>query len=200
MRRPRVPQWSAVIVAVIVGVTACGGSSDGKKPSASTLLSAGLAAEQKGQLDAARQLFEQVLAKDPGNVYAHYNLGVLAQQDDDTTTALQEYGRALAADPRYVPALFNEATIWGTTNPTLAIATYRQIVQLQPKAPTAYLNLGLLEEQAGQRKQALRDLLTALHQDPTLASRLPRKLLNQVGSAASSSPSPSALASPSPSG
>ena len=182
-------------VAAAVALTACSGSSSGKKATPSTLLAAGLAAQQKGDLVGAHALFEQVLRKQPGNVFAHYNLGVIAQQQNDTATALQQYGEALAGNPNYVPALFNEATIFGTSNPTLAIATYRQIIKLQAQAPTAYLNLGLLEEQAGQHKQAANDLLVALHQDPTLASRLPAKLMKKLSKAASAS----ASATPSPS-
>lgn len=188
----------AVLVGVAVFVSGCGGGSDGKKATPSTLLAAGLAAEQKGDLVGARSLFEQLLRKQPNNVYAHYNLGVIAQQQHDPATALQEYGEALASDPNYVPALYNEATIWGASNPTLAIATYRQIIKLQAQAPTAYLNLGLLEEQAGQHKAAISHLLTALHQDPSLVSNLPPKIKAQLAKA--SSASPAATPSPSASG
>lgn len=186
----------AVVSVVAILVSACGGGSDTDKATPSSLLGAGLAAEKKGDLVGARALFEQLLRKQPNNVYAHYNLGVIDQQQNDTAAALQEYGEALASNPNYVPALYNEATIWGGSNPTLAIATYRQIIKLQAHAPTAYLNLGLLEEQAGQHKAAVSHLLTALHQDPSLTSRLPPNLatkLAKTGSASSSAtPTPSA--------
>jgi Tfp pilus assembly protein PilF len=187
-------------VVALAALTACSGSSGGtdKNASAATLLAAGIKAETQGDNNGARQLFQQVLAKEPGNLYAHYNLGVIAQAEQDNPTALQEYGVALATNPSYVPALFNEATIYAATNPTLAVATYHQVIKLQPHAPTAYLNLGLLEAQLGQTAQAVRDLSTAIHQDPTLAKSLPKKLLNKVGKAAtqspSSTPSPSASA------
>jgi tetratricopeptide (TPR) repeat protein len=191
--RPWPSRFATSVLAVATLAACSGGSAGGKPPTVTSLLNAGIAAQQQGRVDAARQLFEQVLAKDPGNVYAHYDLGVIAQGANDKQTALHEYGAALVANPRYVPALFNEATIWAATDPSLAMATYRQIVQLQPQAPTAYLNLGLLEVKAGQRAAGVRDLNTALHQDPTLATGVPKKLRTQVGRYANqhASPTPS---------
>lgn len=178
------------VVALLGSLTACGGGSDGKQADASTLLAAGIKAQQQGNATAARQLFEQVLAKQPNNFYAHYNLGVLDQQAKDTAAALREYGAALTINPAYVPAMFNEATIFAATDPSLAIATYRKVVALQPKAPTAYLNLGLLEAAHGELPQGIKDLTTALHQDPSLGPQIPPSLLKKVGAAANSTPSP----------
>jgi len=177
-------------VALFGLLTACGGGSDGKPADPSTLLAAGIKAQQQGDTNAARQLFEQVLAKQPSNFYAHYNLGVLDQQAKDTAAALREYGAALTINPSYVPAMFNEATIFATTDPALAIATYRKVVALQPKAPTAYLNLGLLEAAHGELAQGIKDLTTALHQDPSLGPQIPPSLLKKVGAAANSTPTP----------
>jgi tetratricopeptide (TPR) repeat protein len=172
-------------------LTACGGASDGKPADANTLLAAGIKAQQQGNVDAARQLFEQVLAKQPNNFYAHYNLGVIDQGAKDNAGALREYGAALTINPTYVPALFNEATIFAVTDPELAITTYRKVVSLQPKSPTAYLNLGLLEAAHGEQEQGIKDLNTALHQDPTLGSQIPPALLKKVGAYANStSPTP----------
>jgi tetratricopeptide (TPR) repeat protein len=198
VRRPLLSALTVVVV--LVGVlTACGGKSGGKPADASTLLAAGIKAQQQGDANAARQLFEQVLAKQPNNFYAHYNLGVLDQQAKDNASALREYGSALTINPNYVPALFNEATIFATTDPALAITTYRKVVSLQPKAPTAYLNLGLLEAAHGEIPQGIKDLNTALHQDPTLGTQVPPKLLKQVGAyAATATASPSARASATP--
>lgn len=174
------------LVALLGGLTACGGGSGGKSADPNTLLAAGIKAQQQGDANGARQLFNQVLAKQPGNYYAHYNLGVLDQQAKDDAGALREYGAALTINPNYVPAMFNEATIFALTDPTLAIATYRRVVALQPKAPTAYLNLGLLEAAHGELAQGVKDLNTALHQDPSLGGQVPPALLKKVGAAANS--------------
>jgi tetratricopeptide (TPR) repeat protein len=193
------PFFTAVAgaVAFLGLLTACGGGSDGKPADANTLLAAGIKAQQQGDTNAARQLFEQVLAKQPNNFYAHYNLGVLDQQAKDTASALREYGAALTINPSYVPALFNEATIFAGSDPALAITTYRRVITLQPKAPTAYLNLGLLEAAHGELQQGIKDLTTALHQDPSLGPQIPRALLKKVGDYAHSSATPTPTPSPS---
>lgn len=196
---PNYRRYAAGVVGALTlagALTACGGSSGGKAADANTLLQAGIKEQQKGDTNAARQLFEQVLAKQPNNFYAHYNLGVLDQQSKDTASALREYGAALTINPTYVPALFNEATIFAQSDPALAITTYRKVVILQPHAPTAYLNLGLLEAAHGELAQGVKDLNTALHQDPSLGPQVPPALRKKVGSYANQ---PTVTPTPAPS-
>lgn len=175
-----------VLTALIAG---CSKNKESKDPE--TLLKAAVAAQTKGEDDAAIGLFREVLEKQPGNVIAHYNLGVIFQKRNFIDDALREYGAALTSNPKYVPALFNSATIYGNTDPALAITTYRKVIALQPKAPTAYLNLGLLELGSGLREQGLKDLTTALRQDPTLIDRLTPQVKKQIGEANKPKPSPS---------
>lgn len=52
-----------------------------------------------------------MLDQDAGNVYAHYNLGVIAEAAGDTATAATEYDNALATDPAFAPALFNRGVL-----------------------------------------------------------------------------------------
>ncbi|HVY11045.1 MAG TPA: tetratricopeptide repeat protein [Mycobacteriales bacterium] len=159
-------------VTVVLAAVACGcsgGSSSTPQPSIDKMLATGLAAQQRGDLTTAERLYQQVLDIQPGNVYAHYNLGVIAQQADKTAAALGEYDAALKSKPGYVPALFNEAVIYQTTSPTKALTIYRRILALQPVSPTAQFNLGLLEARLGMTKQADADLSKAVRQDPTLA-------------------------------
>lgn len=169
-------------------LAACGGGSSGQA-SPNVLLNAAIAAEQAGNVTGAKQMFEEVLKKQPSSYLAHYNLGVMYQQARDSARALQEYGQALAINSGYVPALFNEATIFAQTDPALAITTYRHVIALQPKAPTAYLNLGLLEAAHGEELQGIKDLNTALHQDPALGPSVPKALLAKVGAYANGHPS-----------
>jgi tetratricopeptide (TPR) repeat protein len=69
-----------------------------------------------------------------------------------------------------VPALFNEAVIYQSSNPNKALTLYRSILQLQPVAPTAQFNLGLLEARLGMTQQADADLSKAVQEDPSLAA------------------------------
>ena len=181
----------ALTAALSLGTSAC--SSDkpkGKEATAAQLVSAGLAAAGQGDDKAALSAFSQATAKDPGNFYAHYNLGTIYQKQGKTTLALQEYGLALQSNPKYVPALYNSATIYGASDPQLAVTTYRKVVALQPKAPTAYLNLGLLEAQLGLYTLAERDLQKALSQDPKLVTQVPKDVFKNRPTA-TPSPTPS---------
>ncbi len=162
------------------GLAACGGGGSGGGSDPQTLLQSGLAAQRKGDLDGARKFYDELLKQQPKNYYAHYELGVIAQSQNDNSTALSQYRAALAANPTYVPAMFNQATIYTKSDPTKAIAIYRKIVKIQPQSPTAYLDLGLLENANGQQQQALQDLATALKQQPALSHSIPAALLAKV--------------------
>lgn len=192
----RFPRWTSAL-AVAVLAAACSTGSGGKvTPPSPTpveaILSQALSLQEQGNLDAAKAAFKEVLRRTPDNAIAHYDLGVIAQQQKENPAALQEYAAALAITPTYVPALFNTATIYGSTDPALAITTYRKITKLQPMAPTAYLNLGLLELEAGQQKQGFADLETALRQDPGLINGLSPSVTAELRKSRGSAPSPSA--------
>ncbi len=66
-------------------------------------------------------------------------------------------------------------------------------MQLQPIAPTAFLNLGLLEINNGLRTEGAKDLQTALKQDPSLLARLSPTVQSQLGKRV---PAPAATATP----
>lgn len=165
-----------ILAAVIaVGICGCSGASHPSTTStpdaADKALSAGLAAQRHGDLDTASRLYSEVIAKRPTDVYAHYNLGVIAQQQGHRATALRDYAAALTANPDYLPALFNEATLYQATDPIQAITLYQQILRIQPISPTAQLNLGLLEARQGDTRQANHDLSAAVREDPSLAEQ-----------------------------
>jgi tetratricopeptide (TPR) repeat protein len=139
----------------------------------STLVGAGRAAFRQGDYNAASQLFEQALAKSPDDPTAHYDLGSVYQAENLDKQALTEYAKALAKDPTFVPAIYNEATIYAAHDVPLAIFLYRKVIHIQPNSPTAYLNLGLLEDQQGQHAQAGADLRQAVALDATLHNQIP---------------------------
>jgi tetratricopeptide (TPR) repeat protein len=158
-------------LALVVG--GCGGGRPAPPPSAATLVGAGNAAIRQGDYNAATQLFQQAIQRDPSNATAYYDLGTVFQSERRNSDALAQYAKALAYDPKMVPAIFNQATIYAVHNAPLAIFLYQRIISLQPHAPTAYLNRGLLEDAQGDKSRAGADLRMALAQDPTLRSRIP---------------------------
>jgi tetratricopeptide (TPR) repeat protein len=141
------------------------------------LVDAGLAAERLGHYSAAERLLEQAVIRDPAEFAASYDLGVLYQTQGRDEQAIAEYVRVNAADPTYVPALYNAATIYSSSNPQLAMSTYRKVVVVQPNDSAAYLNLGLLEARGHELTRARADLLRAIRLQPSLAAAVPRRLL-----------------------
>ena len=178
-----------VVVALACSLAACGGSSSSRSTPTSTasyqtLVVAGAKLLSTGNTNAAEQLFQQAITRNPKDPVAYYNLGVVYQGAGDTRDALRQYRKALTANPRYVPALFNQAIIIARSNAPLAIFFYRQIIQFQPDSPTAFLNLGLLENQSkGLHPQALRDLARAVRLDPSVRGNIPRPLLAELPAA-----------------
>lgn len=65
----------------------------------------------RGQIDEAKDVFQQVLADDPDCVEALNNLGVIAVQQGDFDAGRQHIGRVLELRPNFLPALGNLAVI-----------------------------------------------------------------------------------------
>jgi tetratricopeptide (TPR) repeat protein len=140
--------------------------------SAQKLLNDGIQAETQGNLDQAKQDYVGVLAADPTNKYAYYDLGVIYQQQGDVTDASTSYQKALLIDSNYKPALFNLAVLDTPIAPQTAITTYETLLRLNPDDPNVLLNLGLLLKQAGQAAEGEADIAKAIKISPPLASRL----------------------------
>jgi tetratricopeptide (TPR) repeat protein len=168
------------IGALGLSLVACGGagkSSSTASADYATLVDAGTHLLNEGNASAAAQLFEKAIAKDPAAPVGHYDLGVVYEHRGQTKNAMREYSRALAADPNYVPALYNKASILRSSRPLVAIFYYQKVVSLRPKAATALLNLGLLlTAQPGSRAVGLRALAKAIRLQPSLRSDLPAPL------------------------
>lgn len=173
----------------------CEAATKAQHHSVAQLLAAASAAENRGDDGIARRLLDEIVSAEPGNSVAHYDLGLLDQRQGQAEAAIHQYAMAVASDPRDVPALYNEATIYGATDPPTAIRLYEEVIHLQPHAPTAYLNLGLLEVTVGNQPLGLRDLLTAIRQEPALLRNVPADLIGplaQLSQQIPERPSPSA--------
>jgi tetratricopeptide (TPR) repeat protein len=158
---------------------ACGSSApSAPRASIATTLAAGSAALRQRNYWAAEQLFLQVIKRDPRQVAAYYDLGVVYQARHDYRDALRAYARAQALDENFVPVIYNRALLYSGTDPQLAMFLYRRTISLQHDSPTAYLNLGLLEASQGPalHTQAEKDLATAVRLMPSLANQIPSGL------------------------
>ncbi len=165
-------------------LAACGGGSSGGT------LSQALQLQQHGHLDQAKAIYLKLLRTDPRNYFAQYDLGVIAQAQGDTTEALTRYEAAVSINPNFPAALYNEATIYGKTQPLRAQGLYRQVIKLQPTFATAYLNLGFLLLDAGHVQGAVHNFAEAVNQKPDLLSRLPSQFRGVVTAQAAHLPKP----------
>ncbi len=184
----RLARATAVIVAgasIGLATSACTSSST-PSPTSSDAASASASAAQVAKLlqqgvdqatqqktDDAVATFNSVLAIDPNNKYALYNLGLIAQNRNDTANATSYYDRAIKSDPSYTPAMYNKAIILEASNLDGAVALYEKIVQINPNASTAWYRLSLAYERQGQADKATDAKAKALALDPSLAGSTP---------------------------
>jgi tetratricopeptide (TPR) repeat protein len=170
-------------VGLAIGLASCGGgSSAAPAPTFQTLIAAGNSLLKAGNAGAAEQLYQQAIRRDPKEALGYYDLGASYQQEGETAGASVEYSKALRQNPAFVPALYNEAVIASSADPTQAMAIYRRVISIQPDSPTALLNLGLLQTRDPEtRSLGIQNLKKAVRLEPSLRDNLSEPLLAQVG-------------------
>ena len=148
-----------------------GSSSD--QAAANTLVEEGLAAGRAGNTNLAFSDYKAAAAKDPNNLYAHYDLGYIYQVRGDTADAATEYRRVLLINPKFGDALYNMGVLQAKTDPASAIAYYTQDLQVNPNNASANFNLGVLLIMQGQTTRGNLYLVTGLRLNPALRADLP---------------------------
>src|SRR5258708_4326851 len=140
------------------------------------LLQAGIQQARQKNWAGATTMFRGVLAIDPKDVYALYDLGVIAGTSDDGAQAIAYYDQALTANAKYTPAMYNKAILLETSRPRQAIALYNQVIAINPQASTAYLRMAFVEAELGDQARARVADAQAVAIDPSLGKyRLPVK-------------------------
>ncbi len=167
-------------------------SSERTPPSADALLQAGIAAQQNNDPQGASRLYGVVLALEPRNKTAWYNLGVVAHQDGRTADARRAYEKALKIDPAFPSALYNEALLLKASDPDLAMGLLERAVGADPGAATAHLQLGDLWVRKNRNREAAEEFRSAVTADPALLSQVPESFRASVRPA----PAPSPAGSP----
>ncbi|WP_280703483.1 tetratricopeptide repeat protein [Kitasatospora sp. GP82] len=158
---------------------------------AEALLLAGIKQGQINDYVGAAQTFKRVLGLDSGSKLAWYNLGVIAQHDNRTADAQAAYDSALKIDPGFESALYNKAILVESSDTDQAIAMLQRIVAADPKAATAYLNLGHALAKKGRDDEAGNAFSHAVQTSPSLQPLVPEQFQDSA-SAAPSAPSPTA--------
>ncbi len=179
-----------ILGVVALAMVACSDSKS-KDEQATDLLNQALQQHVDGKFDEAAATYRKVLAKDPQNKFAFYNLGLIDQTQDKMQSAENNYRLSLNVDPDYAPALFNLAIVRAQAGDTAqAIQLYRHVVSVNANEAGAHLNLGLLLRQTGQAAEGDAEVTQAIQLDPSLAQR--------SGATAPSANSPTPGATPGP--
>ena len=172
------------VLAVLAAACGGGGNATGGSTASTTtgvsqvttLLNQGLAAQKAGDLATAIGDYNQILAQQPANQYALYDLGLAEQLQNDTTDAATHCRAALAVNPNFAPALFNLAIVVTPTAPTEAADLYQQVLTLQPNNASAHLNLGYVDLTLGKRPAAIAQFKSAVALSAAMKTRVPSEV------------------------
>lgn len=167
----------AALLLALTTVSACSGddSADAKAEASSqaaaadALVQEGLGQLAAGDTAAAQATFDQVLDMDGDNKYAHYNLGVIAQQAGDDDTALERYDSALATDDAFAPALYNKAILTERDDLEAAVELYQRTVASEPDMAAAHMRLGFALVELGRDEEGAEALGAGVALDPSMA-------------------------------
>lgn len=123
----------------------------------------------QGKLNDATVAYYQTLAKDPGNKYAFFDLGVIAQTNKSTVIAESFYRIALEIDPKFLSPLYNLGVLRQQAGANQeAIDLYRRVIAIEPNNASAHFNLGIALRAIGQRSEGDAELARAQQLDPAL--------------------------------
>lgn len=100
---------------------------------------------QSGQLDEAKNLLEDQLRRDPGNVDAYNLLGIIYTSEKDYPHALDAFQQALKLQPNSTATHNNLANLYVTQQkPDLAEKEFETVLKIAPANRDANYNLALL--------------------------------------------------------
>lgn len=131
------------------------------------MLTYGVAFFQHGFLDQAERSFQQVIATQPDDADAYYNLGTLYLRRNALEQAKENLEQSVKLRPSYPEAWNNLGMLAAQQgNNDDAIRNFQQSLQLRPTYSTAMLNLGNIYRRQGNFAEAETLLKRALQSDP----------------------------------
>ncbi|MBI4196066.1 MAG: tetratricopeptide repeat protein [Betaproteobacteria bacterium] len=133
-------------------------------PAISAPLAEAYAALQAGRLDAARELYGQLVRVEPQNVDALLGLAAIATQEGRTGDATKHYLAILELDPRHALAQSGLIGLMGRADPLAAETRLKQIIAREPSA-FLYFTLGNLYADQSLWAQAQQAYFQAHHRD-----------------------------------
>jgi hypothetical protein len=114
-----------------------------------------------------RRLFEQAIARGGPSAFAHFNLGLVHEDEGDLGRARRQYENALRLDPRHAGAHNNVGLLLERQGRhDDALAHYRAALEADPGHREAHWNLARRLDRAGDRPGATRHYRELLRIDP----------------------------------
>ena len=170
---------SLTLVACDLGGAPAVTSPSAAASAAGDALQRGLAAHTAGRIDEAISLYYQVLAKDPTNKFAFFNLGQIEHTRNHPAAAEAFYRLALESDKNMTSALYNLALLRQAAGDSAeSAALLRRFVQTIPNDGPSHWNLGLALRSLGQTAEANAEFARAQQLDarlvPPAGSAVPR--------------------------
>ncbi len=137
---------------------------------AGDVLATAVRLQQDGKLDEAEALCQQVLAVEPAQPDALHLLGLIAHQRGGHELAVENIGRAIAAQPGNPRFHFDLArALRARGDDEAASLEYRQVLNLQPNHAPTLVDCGTLLQDAGGHAESLKFLERALRARPDSA-------------------------------
>ncbi len=136
--------------------------------SAKELLSQALALHGENRLDEAAVHYREVLAIEPDNLQARFNLATIFHSGGDLSGAIANYRRVLELEPGNCQVLYHLANaLKDQGSKEEAAGLYHQILALDHAFTEAHYNLGILHYQQGEYELAKACYREALNIDPS---------------------------------
>jgi tetratricopeptide (TPR) repeat protein len=128
---------------------------------------AGVTHARNADYATAQGLWADTLAKRPGNVRAHHNLGLAELDAGRLPEAEQHLRRAVELDPSAPEPHYNLGVVLARSGrPQEAMAAYREVLRLEPAHGASRRNLGDLLMETGRPTEALAEFESAIRAQP----------------------------------
>ncbi len=136
-------------------------------PATAGLLKAGTQAMARGDLSAARDLFQRAVETDPECAEAHNMLGFVLGRGRDLPAAIDSLNRAIALDPNLADAHYNlGVALWYQGDRAKSAAELDTALRLNPTADNAYGFRGMTLRETGDLNRARQMLIRAIAVNP----------------------------------
>lgn len=142
-------------------------------PSSQDKLMAGIELQRQDRLDAAAQLFREVLADEPNHPAALYSLAVIALHRGNPAEVLRMTASGIPGAPEFAPLwLAHGAALQALGRKEEALLSYDEAIKLKPDYIEALTNSGVLLRDLLRHHEAVERFNRVLAIDPTSTSAL----------------------------